>query len=76
MWLIVVHFEGGDEGFLGNLHFAELTHLLFALFLLVEEFAFTADVAAIAFGGYVLAQRAQRFARDNLAANGCLDRES
>jgi hypothetical protein len=49
---------GGDEGFLRDLDLAELAHPLLALFLLVEQLALAADVAAVAFGGHVLAQRA------------------
>jgi hypothetical protein len=47
----------------------------FALFLLVEELLLAADVAAIAFGRHVLAQRRDRLARDDLAADRGLDRD-
>src|SRR5689334_6260108 len=40
-----VHLQGGDEGFLGDLHLAELAHALLALLLLVEEFALSRHVA-------------------------------
>src|SRR5437868_6884671 len=73
--LVIVHLERGDEGFLRNLHLAELAHLLLALFLLVQQLALAADVAAITFGGDVLAQRRQRLTGDHLAADGSLDRD-
>src|SRR5690606_22298485 len=47
---VVVHLQGGDEGFLGDLDPAELAHLLLAGLLLVEQLALAGDVAAIAFG--------------------------
>src|SRR5262249_37305947 len=71
---IRVHLQRGDERFLWNLDFAELSHPFLALFLLVEELAFSGDVTAIAFRGHVLAQRTDRFARDDLAADRRLDR--
>ena len=58
---ILVHLEGGDEGFLRDVDPAELAHLLLAFLLLVQKLAFAGDVAAIAFGGDVLAQRARWF---------------
>src|SRR4029077_5757054 len=72
--LIIIHLKRGDEGFLGNLDFAELAHLLLALFLLVEELALAADIAAIAFRRHVFSQRGKRLTGDHLAANGGLDR--
>jgi hypothetical protein len=42
-------------------------------FLLVQQLALARDIAAIAFGGHVLAQRADRFARDDASADGRLD---
>ena len=70
-----VHLQRRDEGFLRDLHLAELAHPLLALFLLVEELALAGDVAAIAFGGDVLAQGRDGFAGDDLAADGGLDRD-
>src|SRR6266404_2360513 len=72
--LIRVHFERGDEGFLRNLDAAELAHLLLAFLLLVQKLALARDVAAIAFGGHILAQRLDGFARDDLAADRRLHR--
>src|SRR5580698_9046141 len=73
---IRVHLERGDERFLRDVHLAELAHLFLALFLLVEELALAGDVAAVAFRGHVLAQRADGFARDDLAADGGLNRDN
>src|SRR6202030_4367639 len=71
----VAHFEGGDEGGLRDFDFAELAHPLFTLFLLVEELSFAGDVAAIAFGEHVLAQRLDGLAGDDAAADRRLDRD-
>src|SRR5204862_5066583 len=73
--LVGVHLEGGDEGFLGDLDFAELAHALLAGLLLVEELALAAHVAAVALGGDVLAQRPYGLARHDAAADGRLDRD-
>src|SRR5438105_6545876 len=71
---IRIHFEGGDECLLRDLDAAELPHSLFAFLLLVEKFAFARNVAAIALGGDILAQRLDGFSRDNLAADRRLHR--
>src|SRR4051812_37138117 len=64
-----IHFEGGDEGFLRDVDAAELAHLLLALFLLVQQLALACNVAAIAFGRDVLAQRLDGFTCNHLAAD-------
>src|SRR6202007_1131368 len=64
-----VHFQRGNKRFLRNVDLAELPHLLLAFLLLLQKFSFTRDVAAVAFCGDVLAQRAHGFARDHLAAD-------
>ena len=64
-----------DERFLRNLYLAELAHALLALFLLFEELALAGDVAAVAFGGHVLAHGGDGLAGDDLAADGRLDRD-
>jgi MinD-like ATPase involved in chromosome partitioning or flagellar assembly len=46
-----------------------------ALFLLFEELALARDVAAVAFGGHVLAHGRDGLAGDDLAADGRLDRD-
>jgi len=52
---------------------AVLAHLGFPLLLLVEQLPFPARIPAIAFRRDVLAHRADRFARDDLAADRGLD---
>src|SRR5690606_28968782 len=73
--LLVAHFQGGDESLLGDVDIAELAHAGFALLLLFEQLALARGVAAIAFGGHVLAHGADGFAGDDLAADGGLDRD-
>ena len=51
---LIVHFERGNKRVLGNVDLAELTHFLFAFFLLVEQFALAAHIATIAFGRHIL----------------------
>src|SRR3954465_7873800 len=70
---LAVHLQRGNEGFLRDVDLAELPHLLLAFLLLFEKFSFAGDVAAVAFRGDVLAQRAHRLAGDHLAADGRLD---
>src|SRR5262249_51241406 len=65
-----IHFQRSNERLLRDVDLAELAHFLFALLLLVEQFAFAGGVAAVALRGHVLAQRAHGFARDDLAADG------
>ena len=68
-------FEDFHEGALGDVHFADFFHSLFPLFLLFPELALAGDVAAVTFCGDVLGDGADGFAGDDLAANGCLDRD-
>jgi hypothetical protein len=53
-----------DERLLRDVDLAELPHFLFALLLLVEQFAFAGGVAAVALGRHVLAHGAHGFTRD------------
>src|SRR5579862_183682 len=69
-----VDLERGNEGFLRNIDLAELPHLLLAFLLLLQKFALSRDVAAIAFRGDVLAQGPHGLTRDHLAADRRLDR--
>src|SRR6185436_11292591 len=69
-----IHLQRRNERLLRNVDLAELPHLLLALLLLVEKLALARDVAAVAFRGDVLAQRAHGFAGDDLAADRGLDR--
>src|ERR1019366_95102 len=61
-----------QEGLLRNLDLSHLLHALLALFLLFEQLALARDVAAIALGQHVLAQRLDRGARDHVAPDGGL----
>jgi len=54
-FLVSVHLQRRDKGLLRDFHLAELAHPLLSGLLLVEQFALTAHVAAIALGGDVLA---------------------
>lgn len=62
------------EGFLGDFDRADGFHPLLALFLLFEQFSFARDVSTVAFGRHVLAHGLDGFARDDFAADGCLER--
>src|SRR6478609_9809647 len=70
-----IHLQRGNERFLRDVDLAELPHLLLALLLLLQKFALARNVAAVAFRGDVFAQRADGFARDDLAADRSLDRD-
>src|SRR3546814_16061858 len=60
---------------LRDVEVAIFAHPLLALFLLFEELLLAGRVAAVAFGGHILAQRGDRFARDHLAADRRRDRD-
>jgi hypothetical protein len=70
---IRIHFQRGDESFLGDFYLAELAHFLFALFLFVEELSLAGDVATVTLGRHVFAQRLDRLARNDAAADRRLD---
>src|SRR5579863_107090 len=72
--LSAIHLQRGDKSLLRDVDLAELPHLLLAFLLLLQKFALSRDVAAIAVRGDVLAQGAHGFARDDLAADRRLDR--
>ena len=57
---LFVHLENRQECFLRNLDRADGLHALLALFLLLEQSAFTRDVAAVALGKNVLARLDRR----------------
>src|SRR5207237_9036021 len=61
------------ESLLRDAHIAIFAHPRLALLLLLQELAFAGGVAAVAFGGDVLAHRADRLAGDDLAADRRLD---
>ena len=72
--LIIPRIEDGHEGFLGDGDLADHLHALLALFLLFEQFALAADVAAVALGGHVLAQGLDGLAGNDPPADGRLQR--
>src|SRR5947207_5439066 len=59
-----IDLERGDKGLLRNFDLAEFAHALFAFLLLLQQFALSRHVAAVAFRGHVLAERADCLADD------------
>src|SRR5450755_579295 len=70
----VTHLQYGQERLLRNFDASHRFHTLLACLLLFEQLFLARDVAAVAFGKYVLAHRLDRFAGDDLRADGRLDR--
>src|SRR3954447_16484249 len=66
--------QGGDERLLRHLDAAHHLHPLLAFLLLLEQLALAGDVTAVALGQHVLADRPNRLAGDDPAADGRLDR--
>ena len=66
--------ERGDERLLGDLDAADHLHPLLALLLLLQQLALAGDVAAVALGEHVLADRADGLAGDDPGADRGLDR--
>src|SRR5690242_10345400 len=54
------NFQNREEGFLRNVHLADALHAALAFFLFFEQLAFARDVAAVALGKNVLANRCHR----------------
>ena len=50
-----LHFQRGEKRLLGDFHFADLFHAFLTLFLLLQQFAFARNIAAITFGDDVFA---------------------
>src|SRR5437899_11094958 len=76
VWMTrLVNLEDREEGFLRDLHGPHLLHSLLPLLLLLEELAFARDVATVTLGRHVLAERANRLARDHLGADRGLDHD-
>src|SRR2546422_242561 len=76
VWMTrLVNLEHREERFLRDLHGAHLLHPLLSFLLLFEQLALARDVAAVALGGHVLAQRPDRLARDHLGPDRCLDHD-
>src|SRR5690606_10821527 len=65
--------EHGEESLLRDLDAANALHALLAFLLLLEQLALSRDVAAVALGEHVLAQRANALARHHAAADRGLD---
>src|SRR5436190_23392858 len=66
-------FQNFDEGFLRNVYVADGFHPFLAFLLLLEKLALARHVAAVAFGGDILAEGADRFGRDDFSADRSLD---
>src|SRR6185437_8408169 len=62
-----------QKGFLRYLDATDLLHALLAFLLFLQQFFLTRDVAAVALGQHVLAQRLHRRTRDHLPADRGLD---
>src|SRR5205085_4227301 len=73
--LLLPHPQRRNERFLRYAHAAILPHPLLPLLLLLQQLALARRVAAVAFRRHVLAQRRDRLARDDLAADRGLDRD-
>ena len=71
---LVADLERGQERALRNLDLAELAHPLLAFLLLLQQLLLARDVAAVALGQHVLAQRLDVLARNDVGADGRLDR--
>src|SRR6185369_10034131 len=67
--------ENGQERFLRNLHAPDRLHPFLSRLLLFEQLALARDVAAVAFGQHVLAQRLDALAGDDLRADRRLNRD-
>src|SRR5438477_9894246 len=64
-----------QEGFLRDFDLSDALHALFAFFLLFQQLSLPRDVAAVALGEHIFAQRLHSFARDDAAADRGLDRD-
>src|SRR5271156_5469196 len=67
--------EQGQESLLRNLDASDLLHPLLPFLLLLEQLAFSRDIAAVTLGGDVFAQRLDGFTRDDLGADRGLNRD-
>ena len=66
---LLPHPQRRNKRLLRDAHIAILAHPCLALFLFFQQLFLARDVAAVAFGGDVLAQRGDGFAGDDLAAD-------
>ena len=67
-----IHFEDGEECRLRYLHVSYLAHALLAFLLFLQQFALAGDVAAVTFGGHVLADCLDGLAGDDFRSDGRL----
>src|SRR5581483_2511428 len=70
----LTHLQHRKERFLRNLHASDAFHPLLAFLLLLEELALAGDVAAVALGQDVFAERADGLAGDDFVADRGLQR--
>lgn len=63
--LLIPHPQRGEEGFLGDVDLAVGAHPLLAFLLLLQQLLLAGDVAAVAFGGHVLAHGGDGLAGDD-----------
>src|SRR6266702_7845039 len=76
VWMTrLVNLQDRQERLLWDLDRSHLLHPLLSFFLLLEQLALLRDVAPIALGGHVLAQRADRLAGDHLGPDRGLDHD-
>src|SRR5215475_11555861 len=73
--LLSLDLQDREERLLRDLDGTDLLHPLLAGLLLLQQLALAGDIAAIALGEHVLAQRLHRLAGDDLRADGRLDRD-
>jgi Ca2+/Na+ antiporter len=66
---IIISLQHRQKRFLRDFYATDLLHSFFALFLLFEEFAFSGNVAAVAFCGYVFSVCFYRASSDNFASD-------
>ena len=70
---IAIQLEDGHEGFRGDLDGAQIPHLLFSLFLLLQQLFLSGDIAAVALGQDILSHGFYGFPGDDAPADGRLD---
>src|SRR5947199_1178929 len=76
VWITrLVNLQDRQECLLRDFDRSHLLHALLSFFLLLEQLALARDVAAIALGGHVLAQRTDGLAGDHLGADRGLNHD-
>src|SRR4051812_38909286 len=73
--LFAFDLQDGEERLLWDLDAADLLHALLAGLLLLQQLPLARDVAAVALGEHVLAQRLHALARDDVGADRGLHRD-